>query len=300
MSDLIRSQVESNNSRLIKYQVQDNTNNDKLIRHQVMGIGGGSAPVLESLSVTENGTYTPETGVDGFNNVNVNVQGILPDEQLISEFDFTSATPFYDVIRKRDCDVSEQKGGTLTTSEGVGLTLDSRPAYFKTFIGMNWNCCYKIVVKFGSLNFTGGDTSGNKCIISFDSQGNSNEGGSLDWNLANNVFKAYSSAGWVTGDTNKNLTNLENKTLTIYFGVSFIEDPDNIGTYIMKQGQNGRRFYYFDENNEPIIGGYSGFASNDFSRISQLGLGATNSNSFMGATFESLKVYKLNNLEMEV
>lgn len=92
MSDLIRSSVEINDEKIIKYQVQDNTNNDKLIRHQVMGIGGGSAPVLESLNVTENGTYTPGEGVDGFNNVNVNVSGSIPDEWfLISEFDFATA-----------------------------------------------------------------------------------------------------------------------------------------------------------------------------------------------------------------
>lgn len=37
--------------------------------------GGGSSPVLETLNVDANGTYTPGPGVDGFDKAIVNVEG---------------------------------------------------------------------------------------------------------------------------------------------------------------------------------------------------------------------------------
>lgn len=37
--------------------------------------GGGSSPVINPLSVTENGTYTAPTGVDGYSPITVNVSG---------------------------------------------------------------------------------------------------------------------------------------------------------------------------------------------------------------------------------
>lgn len=37
------------------------------------GGGGGREPIVEAIAITENGTYTPSEGIDGFNEVNVNV-----------------------------------------------------------------------------------------------------------------------------------------------------------------------------------------------------------------------------------
>ena len=35
--------------------------------------GGSKEPVLESISITANGTYTPDAGIDGYNSVSVSV-----------------------------------------------------------------------------------------------------------------------------------------------------------------------------------------------------------------------------------
>lgn len=49
----------------------DSTKNN--IPKYPVDLQGGSEPIIESLSITENGTYTPEEGVDGFAPVTVNV-----------------------------------------------------------------------------------------------------------------------------------------------------------------------------------------------------------------------------------
>ena len=46
--------------------------------------GGSKEPVLESISITANGTYTPDAGIDGYNSVSVNVpqEGAPTAEEL--------------------------------------------------------------------------------------------------------------------------------------------------------------------------------------------------------------------------
>lgn len=55
-----------------------------------LAFGGGSAPVLEPLTAAENGTYTPDPGVDGFDRVIVGVE----QEWHTVIFTGTLAAPF--------------------------------------------------------------------------------------------------------------------------------------------------------------------------------------------------------------
>lgn len=68
--------------------------------------GGGSEPVIESLSVTENGTYTAPSGVDGYSPVTVNVPGITPS----GTYSITS-NGIYDIVSFASVDVNVSGGG---------------------------------------------------------------------------------------------------------------------------------------------------------------------------------------------
>ena len=54
--------------------------------------GGSKEPVLESISITANGTYTPDAGIDGYNSVSVNVpqEGAPPASALNLTGDISS------------------------------------------------------------------------------------------------------------------------------------------------------------------------------------------------------------------
>lgn len=92
MSDKIhRSAVsDQDNNPIRKYMVEERKD-DKLRRHAVIGIGGGDTPaVIEPLSITENGTYTAPSGVDGYNPVTVNIP---PDIYSPSLFKIVQSLP---------------------------------------------------------------------------------------------------------------------------------------------------------------------------------------------------------------
>lgn len=62
----------------------------------IAAIPTGGAPVLDQLSVNQNGTYTPPAGVDGFDEVIVNVSGGGGDWESLTDYIESSGTQWID------------------------------------------------------------------------------------------------------------------------------------------------------------------------------------------------------------
>lgn len=153
MDDIIRTAVnDAENTDIIKKQVENKTD-DILIRKPVIGIGGETpTPNIEEITITENGTTTAPSGVDGYNPINVNVpQPTLtsititengtttapsgtayneitvnvaePTTKVVSEFDFSEQE--YDLVRSINPDNPEPSEHALLTPYLYNATYDS-------------------------------------------------------------------------------------------------------------------------------------------------------------------------------
>lgn len=89
-----------------------------LVGKAIAGGGGGSAPVIEPLEVTENGTYTASNGVDGFSPVVVNVP--IPDGYIKPSGTFPiTENGEYDVAQYAEVNVNIPSGGGYAIKSGT-------------------------------------------------------------------------------------------------------------------------------------------------------------------------------------
>lgn len=87
----------------------------------IIGVGS-RPPVLETLNVTENTTYTPGTGVDGYDEVNVNVEADLEDATFTENGTYESQD--HDGFRSVEVNVSGGNANEreLSAEEYMALT----------------------------------------------------------------------------------------------------------------------------------------------------------------------------------
>lgn len=150
---------------------------------EIDSIQTGSTPVLDSITITSNGTYTPPAGIDGYNNITVNVSGgtveniqvkvWFPDNNVASRcwksaafkigyYDLSTADPHIKTVsRSGSGSGTDAKFNYYTVPKGSVIVTDpdnsqnTGTIYFSDDGGANFTTAYvSVYPKVDTISYT--------------------------------------------------------------------------------------------------------------------------------------------------
>ena len=239
-----------------------------------------SQDIIQPLNITQNGTYEANgTTIAGYSPITVNVP---PTKVLISEFDFKSNSPWYDIVKKGNLGTLMHYG---TATQGVGLEFMTTGQRVRTGTIFDYCGVYEMEVKFGTFNKENAPSTGNNFLLCFSRNNYS----------AMLCFKNYNSetglGDWWIHDQSGNNIYLddvhepyffENKTLKILFGAKLVD-----GELV----RDFNRIYYYIDDVQLNANGATVAGDVDNS-IGVVHLGDRQSATFKGAVFEGFKIWQ--------
>lgn len=234
---------------------------------------------VEPLTITENGVYNAPQGVDGYNPVTANV---APGKVLISEFDFKGSNPYYDKVK--DMELTTLMKG-LSYSQGIGITATARRNKLRTGTNFDYAGIYEMEIKFGTFDRNTALTNGNNMLLKV--------GRNSAKLMLNYYYNSSTDTGkwWLHDQSGNNIYldygendpyYFENKTLIMTYGAKYVDGE------LVRDRDKG--YFYIDgiqlnSNGAAITG-------DEDSQVQVVFLCDSGNNAFIGAVYESLKIWQ--------
>lgn len=206
----------------------------------------------------------------------------IPKKQLISEFDFTSYTPWKDIVKNASLGTLMHYG---TTTQGVGVEFTARGHRIRTGTIFDFCSVYEMEVEFGAFNKSYDINTGNNFLLCF----------SRNNYTAMLCFRNYNSETglgdwWIHDQKNNNIYlddihdpyYFENKKLTILFGAKLVNSEMVLDL--------NKIYYYVNGVQLNSVGAV--LPGDVDASVGVVHLGDRSSSTFQGAVYKGFKMWQ--------
>ena len=208
----------------------------------------------------------------------------IPKEELVSKYDFTSNTPYYD--EAREMSINTPSGFTHSTESGI--TISQTSAYMPTYFALSRGKYYRIELEVGDYTLATSGIETASAMLNFSTSNPINEQASICWKKDSQRWAVYTGSGWKYASADYGINYFKNKKIIILYNCKYVNGQ--LVKYTDYPNYDYKYFNFYDEDYNLLIEDYESSAGT----ASTVGLGGINSYACKGSVFKSLKIYELN------